>query len=168
MPLDPVLRDRLNNQITNERQNAAVYLACALRFELLNLPGFAHWMHHASKEETHHAKWFAQYLVDRYEVPTIAPLEGFSATLNVTMNNVGSALFAVALSAEQRTTQQINALYLLSDEVNDPQTCIFLHWFIEEQTRSEREVAEILAQVKLAESDPAGILALDHRLGKHG
>ncbi len=168
MPLEPVLRDSLNKQITNERYNAAFYRAAAARLDLLNLPGFARWMKRSAKEETKHASWFADYLIDRNEAAIYAALDAVTLPNGSTINNVASALFALALQAEQRTTQQINSLYLMADEVNDPQTCVFLHWFIEEQTKSEREVTEILAQVKLAESDPAGILTLDHRLGKHG
>lgn len=168
MPLEPVLRSSLNNQITNERYNAAFYRAAAARLELLNLSGFARWMKRAAKEETHHASWFTDYLIDRNEAPVYDKLDAIALPNSITMNNAGSILFAAALQREQQTTQQINALYLLGDEVNDPQTCVFLHWFIDEQTRSEREVTEILAQVKLAESDPAGIIVLDQRFRKHG
>ena len=166
MPLDPVLRDALNKQITNERYNAAFYTACALRFELLNLPGFSRWMTRAAREERHHASWFADYLIDRNEVPIFAPLDGIALPNGATMNNIGSMLFALALQREQQTTQQINALHMLGDETNDPQTCVFLHWFIKEQTRSEREIIEWLAKLKLADNDAAAVIALDHRLGK--
>lgn len=166
MPLEPVLRSSLNNQITNERYNAAFYRAAAARFELLNLPGFARWMKRAAKEETHHASWFTDYLIDRNEAPIYDKLDAITLPNGMTMNNVGSILFAAALQREQQTTQQINSLHMLSEEVKDPQTGIFLHWFIAEQTQSEREVTEILAQVKLAESDPAGVLLLDQKFRK--
>ena len=48
--LDAVVADALNRQITNERQNSAIYLAIGNRFDVLNLlteghllagPGFA-------------------------------------------------------------------------------------------------------------------------------
>lgn len=167
MTLDPVLRDRINAQITMERLNSAFYFACANQFALLNLTGLARWMRHAARDERQHAAWFADYLIDRGESPVTAALPAVTLPNTSSMGTAGSILFGEALKKEQATTQAINALYELGDEVHDPQTCIFLHWFVAEQTRSEREITEILAKLKMADNDAAAVVALDHKAGKH-
>lgn len=167
MSLDPVLRDRLNAQVTTERYNSAFYRACANRLAFLNLTGLARWMRHAARDENRHASWFADYLIDRNEFPPTDALPAVTLPNSATMLTAGSVLFAEALKREQATTQAINALYELGDEVNDPQTCVFLHWFIEEQTRSEREITELLAELKIADNDAAAVIALDRKVGKH-
>lgn len=166
MPLDPVLRNALQKQMNTERQNSVFYKACEARFDALGLRGFAHWMHRAAKEERAHAQRFFDYLIDRNEVPILDALAAYAAVA-VTPQSAAASLFGESLKKEQANTQAINYLYGLSDEVKDPQTCVMLHWFIDEQTDSEATLYDITAQLKLIADDAAAILRLDHRLRKH-
>lgn len=166
MPLEPVLRDNLNKQYNTERFNAVFYKACESRFGNLGLRGFAAWMHRASKDERQHAQAFFDYLIDRNETPALAALPAYTPPV-VTLQNAAATLFGEALKKEQQNTQAINFIYQLGDEVKDPQTCIFLHPFIDEQTESEATLQDIVSQLKLIADDAAAILRLDHRLRKH-
>lgn len=165
MPLDPVVLDSLNRQITNERNNAAMYLALANRLDFVNLTGMAHHMHGAAGDEMIHAQKFTDYLIDRYAFPIVAPLDA-AAPPDAPLPIIARLCFAAALQREQTTTDQIKTLYDTAEEADDPQTCQFLQWFLEEQTASEREYAEIVARLQFAEGCPAAILAMDHELGE--
>lgn len=162
---DPVILDALNKQITNERYNAACYLALANRLDYLNLSGFAAWMRRAADEEMTHAARITEYVIDRNGFPIIAPLQGFTAP-EADMTTGGAVTFAAALQREQVTTEDIKTLYDLSEQADDSQTCQFLLWFLKEQTKSVRETTELQARAQFAQGCPAAILAMDRELGE--
>lgn len=164
--LDPVLRSALQKQMNTERQNSVFYKACEARCDALGLRGFAHWMHRSAKEERAHAQKLFDYLIDRNEVPALDALTAYAPPA-VTPQNAAAVLFGESLKKEQANTQAINYLYGLADEVKDPQTCVFLHWFVNEQTDSEATLYDIITQLNLIRDDAAAILRLDHRLRKH-
>lgn len=166
MALESVLKSSIQKQMNTERQNSVFYKACEARFDALGLRGLAKWMHRAAKEERQHAQRFFDYLIDRNEVPTLDALSAYAAPA-VAPQGAALALFTESLKKEQQNTQAINYLYGLADEVKDPQTCVFLHWFIDEQTQSEARLYDITAQLNLMGDDAAAILHLDQRLKKH-
>ena len=162
--LDPVILDALNKQVTHERHNSAIYLALACRFDVLNLTGMAAYSRKQSAEEQGHAQRVIDYIVDRYGSPVIDALPAVVVP-DVQIENAARVLFTAALQREQFTTEQIKTLYDLSEDADDPQTCQFLMWFLEEQTSEERQFEELVVQATFAESCPAAILALDAKLG---
>jgi len=163
--LDPVVLDSLQQQITHERQNEAVYLAIANRFDVLNLAGFAAYCRLAAHEEAQHAQKFTAYLIDRNAAPQVQPLGGVIPPIPLNMLTAPVLLIAVVLQTELNNTEAIKTLHSLADEADDPQTCIWLIWALEEQTRSERELTTLLARCKFAEDSAAAVLQLDHELG---
>lgn len=164
MALDPVVQDALAQQVTRERTNQAAYMALDYRFQVLNLDGFAGYCRKAALEEGEHAQKFANYLIDREGVPVISPLNGVNAP-QADMLTAGAVLFGLALQVEKANTEAIKTLHALADEADDPQTCSFLIWALDEQTSAERELTEMVARCKFAEGCPAAILALDHEMG---
>jgi len=163
--LDPVVADALKRQITTERQNSAIYAALSNGFAVLNLPGMAKFCHRNSKEELTHADRVRDYLIDRYDQPSIDALAAVPMP-QADMLHAPFVFFELALKAEQSTTESIKTIYDLSEDADDPQTCQFLQWFLKEQTKSEREFAELSAQGLFAQGCPAAILKMDHDLGK--
>jgi ferritin len=163
--LDPVVQDALNKQVTHERQNSAIYLAIANQFDVLDLVGMAKFARAASAEEQAHAQRIIDYIVDRYGAPVTDALTSVDILPALTMMNAPRILFSGALQREQVTTEQIKTVYDLAEDADDPQTCQFLLWFLEEQTKSEREISEIVAWAQFAEGNAAAILALDAKLG---
>jgi ferritin len=164
MALDAVVSDALQNQITRERTNEAAYLAIGNRFDVLNLPGFAKWARSAAHEEAEHAQRFTDYLIDRGGVPIVAPLVGVNAP-QADMLTAPAMLAGMALQVETSNTESIKTLYALADEADDPQTCVWLIWAIEEQTSAERELVELIARATFAQGCPAAILMLDKEMG---
>lgn len=162
--LDPVVLDALNRQITNERQNSAIYSAIGNRFDVLNLTGMAKFARDNSAEELTHAARITDYVVDRYGFPVVDALAPVNPP-DADMLTAARVLFAQALMREQITTEAIKTIYDLAEDADDPQTCQFLMWFLEEQTKSEREFSELVAKAQLAEGCAAAVLFLDKELG---
>lgn len=165
MQLDPVVLDALNKQVTHERQNSAVYLAIANQFDVLNLIGMAKLARNESGEETAHAQRITDYIVDRYGAPVVDALTAINLIPGLTMMSAPRLLFSGVLQREQVTTEQIKTIYDLAEDADDPQTCQFLLWFLQEQTESERKYSEIVAWCQFAEGNAAAIIALDEKLG---
>lgn len=165
MALDPVVFDSLNRQITNERSNSAMYWALANRLDFSNLVGMATHMRAASLDETTHAQKFTDYLIDRGAFPTVEVVPA-AIPPDAPMLKIGTLCFAAALQREMQTTEQIKTLHDIAEQADDPQTCQFLLWFLEEQTQSEREYTELVARLQLAEGCAAAVLAMDHELAE--
>lgn len=163
--LDPVVLNTLQQQIARERYNEAVYVTLANALEVLNLDGFAKFMHDAAAEEAEHARKFSAYVIDRNAAPITYPLNAYTAA-PADMLTAGTVYFQAALDLEIANTEAIKTLYTLAEEADDPQTCVWLIWAIEEQTSAERELTELRARVTFAQGCPAAILAMDHELGE--
>lgn len=162
--LDPVVLDSLNRQYTTERQNSAIYAAVGNRFDVLNLTGLAKFARDNSAEEQTHADKIRDYIVDRYGFPIVDALQSVDPP-QADMMSAARVLFAYALMREQMTTESIKTIYDMAVDADDPQTCQFLLWFLEEQTKSEREFSELVAKATLAEGCPSAVLMLDEQLG---
>lgn len=163
--LDAVLMDALNRQVTQERYNVAIYAALGNRLEYANLPGLASFMRKASAEEQTHADKFSAYLIDRNALPLTDAVPAYTAP-DGPMISIGRVCFAEALRREQVVTEMIKLLYDTAEQAGDPQTCVFLHWFLDEQTKSERELIELVARLQFAEGCPAAVLMIDKELGE--
>lgn len=163
--LDPVVLNTLQQQVSRERQNEAVYHTLGNAFEVLNLDGFAKYMHDAANEEAEHARKFIAYIIDRNAAPVTLPLVAYVAP-PADMLTAGAVYMQAALDLEISNTNQIKILYDLSDEIHDSQTCIWLIWAIEEQTKAERELTQLMARATFAQGCTAAILQMDHELGE--
>lgn len=163
--LDPVVLNTLQQQVARERQNEAVYVTLANAFEVLNLDGFASFMHDAANEEAEHARKFTDYIIDRNAAPVTLPLIAYTAPM-ADMLTAGAVYMQAALDLEISNTNQIKILYDLAEEIHDAQTCVWLIWAIEEQTKAERELTQLVARATFAQGCAAAILAMDHELGE--
>lgn len=163
--MDERLAIALNNQLTFERFSAEVYYALATQLEKLNLDGMAHWMHKQADEERSHAKKFSDYLSDRDVLAVIDALDKPSTSTGSGILDAGEALFRQAYGHEKLVTERINALYSIAEAVDDPPTCVFLHWFIAEQVEEVHTLEVILTKFEIARNNGAAILILDKELG---
>jgi ferritin len=156
--LSNILITALQEQQNRERYNAAFYRALADQLEAVFWPGSAAWMKKASDEEQEHADKFSAYLIDRGSAPLYAALP--MPTIPTGDNLV--EYFLAALVNEQINTEAIKELYFTAQESEDPQTCTFLIWALDEQTSAERELNDIL--LMLRRLDKTGWLAFDNGL----
>jgi ferritin len=158
--LSPEILTALQNQLTLERTNAAYYDALSASLEAVNWPGSAAFMKRSANDERTHAQKFSDYIVDRNETPEYSAVEQCPKLEDDDL----VLYFQAALQREKLTTEAINGLYELADMRQDPQTCIFLHWFIAEQTASERELTDCL--IELRRADNSGRIILDREYGE--
>lgn len=165
MALDAVVRDSLMKQVNIERFNEAVYLALSWKLAALNLNGAANFFKHQAHDEAHHARKFANYLIDRGETPIVTALPVFDVS-PVDMNTAIASFAALGLQREQINTEYIKTICAQAQEAEDSQTETWLIWAIDEQTQSEREFTELLARATFAQSCAAAVLALDRKLKK--
>lgn len=160
MSIPTAVLKALQNQVTAERTNRDFYRCAGFQLDGLNWPGSSKWFIHGSHEEQHHADWFSKYINARngaviYDTIPAIPLIASADIL---------PFFETALAKEKATTEKINALYQLSDQEEDPQTCQFLHYFLKEQTRSEREITDYVLELK--RGDATAHILFDKKL-KH-
>ncbi|MDD2439903.1 MAG: ferritin [Methanosarcinaceae archaeon] len=161
--LNKKLAKALNLQLNKEIYSAYLYLAMSAYSSYKGLTGFANWFREQYKEEKEHAGKFYSYLVEqgaRVELETIEkpPLEFGSP----------QEMFEKTLAHEQFISRSIRELLELALAEKDYATSIFLQWFIKEQVEEEANDNEILAKLKLAGENGAGLLVLDSELGKRG
>ena len=158
--IKPEIEQAINDQINQEFTAAYVYLGMAAYFDSRDLPGFAHWCVMQYEEENQHAMRLFNYLLDRGGDVKLNAIPKPAATYEN-----AAAVFKQALRQEEENTHSINELYELASAAKDHATLSHLQWFLDEQVEEEKNVGEVLAQVRMAGSDPSAILYLDDKLG---
>lgn len=157
------MQDAINQQINRELFSSYLYLSMAAYFEDMNLSGFANWMRIQEAEEREHAMKLYDYLVERggrvmlYSID--APRTEWSSSLEVAEE---------VAEHEAKVTASITALYELALKEKDYPSQIMLQWFITEQVEEEKNIAEIVANLKLIDAHGTAVLMLDRQLGKRG
>jgi len=128
----------LDAQITHERTNAAIYAQMASFLDARSLVYLACYMQSQAKGEQFHADKLVNYLSDRDDYATFGniPAPELSPTISA------AEYFTVALSVERSTTYGVVELYRVARAM-DPQTEVFLHWYLIEQVEEENVVGEI-------------------------
>lgn len=158
--MDAELENALQVQFNTERQNAEEYLHRGHVLESLAWSGAAHFMYKSAGEEREHAQKFADYLIARNIVPIHAPLNSVQ-----TLVSTLPPYFQQVYDLEVKTTDKINELYRLAEASDDPQTCQFLQWFLEEQTKSVKETYDMVQELNRADCS-AALLLLDEKYGE--
>jgi ferritin len=148
--INTVVVQALEEQLTTERQNAAVYDALAGYAENANYSGTAKWMRSAAEDERKHADLVVEHLIDR----GVAPVYGQLAPVDILPGDDLIALFDTALALEFATTEKIVTLYYVAQQAEDPQALAWLQdagggfSFLVEQTKSEKEIRDLLTTLR--------------------
>lgn len=154
--LPVALESLLQQQLTNERWSAAIYLGMAYHFKNIALDGMAHWMEKQSAEEMAHFAKQADYLVDRSCEPMIDALKPVPSYLG----KAPVEIFALALAHEQEVTAQIQRIYTEAKKLDDA-TAIKFEWYALEQVEEERALLDILSNFTMFD-----LWQMDQNLGK--
>jgi ferritin len=153
--------DAFNQQIGREFSSAYLYLSMKAYFESHNLAGFSNWMDLQFKEEQGHAMKLFSHVVERggtVELQQIdKPKNCWESPLQV---------FEEVLVHEREITASIHALYDLAKSEKDFAAEIFLQWFVAEQVEEEKNVTDVIDNLKRIEARETALLVLDHRLAK--
>ena len=157
--IDKMTLDALQLQFNKERANREQYRLLADNLENVNWAGAAQFMRSASNEEGNHADKFAAYIVDRGSAPRY---DAINAPLVVSGEDM-LPYFQAAHDLELSNTEAIKNLHYTAEQGEDTQTCIFLIWAIDEQTKAERELLDII--MMLQRLDNNGRVVFDKMLG---
>ena len=155
------VQEAVNEQIKHELESAYVYLSMSAHFEAENLPGFARWMRLQAQEELGHAMRLFDYMNDRGGRVVLQAVEQPPAKFESPLK-----VFEQALEHEQKVTVLIERLYEIAHENRDYATQVQLNWFLTEQVEEENSAELIVEQMRMAGSDRAALLMLDHKLGQ--
>ena len=150
-----------NEQIREEFGSAYIYLSMAAWFRNQNLHGMEQWMKVQATEEVKHGMKFFDFINERGGRVELAALPQPKAKW-------GSALeaFRDACKHEQYITGRINLLLDLCRKEGDTAGDNFLQWFVDEQVEEEANPAKIVATLERIGDSGAGLIMLDHELGK--
>jgi ferritin len=75
-------------------------------------------------------------------------------------------VFEEAYAHEQKVTGMISALLELAMREKDYASIEMLQWFVKEQVEEEKQVFDVLAQIKMVGDTPGHLLYIDRHVGK--
>lgn len=153
------VKNVLNEQVNKELYSAYLYLSMSAYFSDLGLLGFANWMRVQTQEETAHAMFIYDFLIDRGEKVILTAIE----TPPTSWNNPLHAI-EEALKHEIYVTGLINNIVSVAEEVKDRATMSYMNWFVDEQVEEEANAKEIIDKLKLIGDDKSALYLLDKDL----
>lgn len=160
MALNKKVEEAMNAQLQKELQSAYVYLGMSAWCETQSLPGMAAWLRRQFEEEQVHAFKFFDFIIDRGGRVELNDLTGVSVAYKSPRH-----VFESALEHEQAVTAAINDLYAMAAEEKDFASQAWLDWFAQEQVEEEKQVTQIVEDLKRAGDRGADLLFIDARLG---
>jgi ferritin len=153
------MQEEVNKQINEETFSAYLYLSMSAYFEDLNLAGFANWMKVQYKEETFHSDKFFDFMNERGGRVVLEAIQKPKYDWENILD-----VFEDTLKHEQHVTARINEMMRVAIDENDYASIAFLQWYVNEQVEEEKNVNDILSQLKFLGENKHGILMLDREL----
>jgi len=158
-PIDVDLLEALYQHTSLERDSSAQYLAMSIWCLERELRGFSSFFKSESLSEQEHGFKFAKYLIARGQTVVLEevskPLQGW---------NKIDELVNLSFQMESDVTSSVQQLYSMAERSNDTRTTVFLDPVIDEQIKSEDEMAYLLGKVKFANDDPSALFIIDNEL----
>ena len=158
-PIDIDLIEALYQHTSLERVSSAQYLAMSLWFLERELRGFSSFFKKESLSEQEHGFNFAKYIVARGQTVLLDEV-----TKPIQEWKTVEELLTLSFQMEADVTTSVQQLYSMAERSNDTRTTVFLDPVIDEQIKSEDEMAYILGKVKFAKNDPSALLIIDNEL----
>ncbi|HVW97416.1 MAG TPA: ferritin [Mucilaginibacter sp.] len=143
--LSDSLADALNKQMTNEAQNAQIYLSYAAWASDKGYEGIANFLFRHSAEERNHMMKFLEYILKRGAkvVVTAIPEPGPDPA---SVNDCFEKIF----NSEVENSKNIYNIVDMSFAEKDWATWNFMQWFVREQTEEETMALDLLSRIKKA------------------
>lgn len=149
----------LNEQLALELTASHTYLAMAAYAESRNLGGCARWMRLQSEEERDHALKIFDFIHDRDGHARLTALPEPATSFGSILE-----MFEAALAHERKVTASINRIYSLAVQENDYPSQVLFQWFINEQVEEEKQLIQILDQLRLVGAEGLGLYMIDREL----
>ncbi len=159
MAMNPEIADALNRHATQEAASAFMYFSMSSWFDNRGLSGFSKWCRIEAQGEMSHMTRFFDYINTRghqvkFEAMDAPPYE-WDTVLSVVED---------IYAQEVKLTAWINDLVQLARSHADNATESFLTTFIMEQIEDEAAAGEMLAQIKMVNDNPQGLLMISNNL----
>ena len=158
-PVDVDLLDALHQHTSLERDSSAQYLAMSLWLLERELRGFSCFFKKESLSEQEHGFNFAKYIIARGQSVLLDEV-----TKPIHEWKTVEELITLSFQMEADVTSSVQQLYSMAERSNDSRTTVFLDPVIEEQIKSEDEMAYLLGKVKFANNDPSALFIIDNEL----
>ena len=158
-PIDIDILQALYEHTSLERVSSAQYLAMSLWFLERELRGFSSFFKKESIAEQEHGFNFAKYIVARGQSVVLDEV-----TKPIQEWKTVEELVTLSFQMEADVTTSVQQLYSMAERSNDTRTNVFLDPVIDEQIKSEDEMAYLLGKVKFANNDPSALFIIDNEL----
>ena len=159
--LDSKIEIALNRQVNAELWSGYLYLSMSCDMGSKGYEGMAARFALQAKEEFEHAARFMKFIGAMDGKVTLLPIEEVRQVWDSPKD-----AFEDTLKHEKIVTGKIYKLMDLAIELKNYAAQNMLKWFVDEQVEEEDTVRKILEILKKIESSPAGLYALDKKLGK--
>ncbi|KAG9393827.1 ferritin [Carpediemonas membranifera] len=156
MKLSATIAAEINNRFHMEMQNWFTYLQLASFFDSKPLPGFSSWLHQQAEDELNHAKRWYDYLIKRGATPVFTDIKAPDLKLTSPMQ-----CMKLALELEEKTTESIQALYVLANKEKDFVTQFALQSLLEGQVNEMNETRNIIETLEMVGQNEHGMLVVD-------
>ena len=150
----------LNEQINKEFYSAYLYLAISAYFEELGYSGFANWAKVQAREEVDHGMRIFDHIIDRDGEVNLLQIKSPDVELSNPFQ-----VFNLIYEHEKKVTSSIDAIKADSDNTCDFATRQFIDWYVAEQVEEEKQVRDIIDQLKLYGEDKGAMYHIDMDLG---
>ena len=158
-PINSDLLEALYQHTSLEMVASAQYLAMSLWCLERELRGFSSFYKRESLSEQEHGFNFAKYIIIRGQSVVLdevtKPTQDWKTV---------EELVTLSFQMEADVTTSVQQLYSLAERSNDTRTTVFLDPVIDEQIKSEDEIAYLLGKVKFANNDPSALFIIDNEL----
>ena len=158
-PMDVDLLEALYQHTSLERVSSAQYLAMSIWCLEREFRGFSSFYKNESISEQEHGFNFSKYIIARGQSVVLEevskPIQDWESL---------EQLVTLSFQMEADVTTSIQQLYTMAERSNDTRTTVFLDPVIDEQIKSEDEMAYLLGKVKFANNDPSALFIIDNEL----
>ena len=159
-PIDVDLLEALYQHTSLERVSSAQYLSMSLWCLERELRGFSSFFKNESLTEQEHGFNFAKYIIARGQSVVLDEV-----TKPIQEWKTIEELVTLSFQMEADVTTSVQQLYSMAERSNDTRTNVFLDPVIDEQIKSEDEMAYLLGKVKFAKNDASSLFIIDNELG---
>jgi ferritin heavy chain len=157
-----VVEDAINEQINLEMSAFYHYLSAAtfLNHEHIALNGLYKFFTKASKEEMAHAQQFIDYQIKRggsVQFSVIKPGPNWKSPLQI---------LQIALQMELKVNESLLYICKLAEDQGDHQLSSFIEIFLEEQISAQKELSDMITNLKRVGNNGIGLYLFDQQLDK--
>lgn len=159
--INTATQELLNDQIVQENNASAQYLAMATWCDIQGYKGAASLLYNNAEEERQHMLKLIHYLIEVIAKPIIP------ASISITPQYTSlHSIFETILEQEKDVTKSIHKLVDHCLANKDYATFSFLQWFVTEQREEEKQAQDALVLFELIGQEGIGLYTIDQALGK--